>query len=110
VLERITAVPWGRNVLINVNFPNPAPAKGVLVTRQGKHKIGDDLVLRQDPRGRPYLWIGTKRAADVSQAGTDLHAIDAGYVSITPLNVDLTHRETLAELSKVFPAAGGSGA
>ena len=106
VIRKICAVGWAKDVLINVNFPERPVGKvnGVIPTTQGKHKLGDDLLLRLDPRGRPYLWIGNRRMADTSRAGTDLKSVDDGFVSVTPLNVDLTHAPTLAALGKVFPA------
>ena len=105
VIRRVCAVGWGKNVLMNINFPDTVPdnVKGVRLATQGKHKIGDDFHLRHDPRGRPYLWIGAKRASDGSVAGTDLRAVYEGYVAVTPLCVDLTHAPTLAALADVFP-------
>jgi len=105
VIRKVCAVGWGRNVLININFPDKPvhEVKGVIPATQGKHKFGDDLVLRHDPRGRPYLWIGSKRSTVQPLDGTDLKAVDQGFVSVTPLNVDLTHAPTMAALSKVFP-------
>jgi 5'-nucleotidase len=96
---------WPRQVLINVNFPDrdPDEVAGVRPSRQGKHKIGDDLVLRHDPRGKPYLWIGAMRLADAHAADTDLNAIGAGYIAVTPLHIDLTHDATLAALRRVYP-------
>jgi 5'-nucleotidase len=87
-----------------INFPDCAPdaVKGVVPARQGKHKVGDDLIFRHDPRGRPYLWIGMRRASDRSPEGTDLKVVDNGYISVTPLNVDLTHAATLEALTKEF--------
>ncbi len=108
LIRKICAAGISENVLINVNFPDrdPKGVKGVLPTEQGSHKLGDDLILRQDPRGRPYLWIGTKRISDPSAEGTDLKAVDDGYISVTPLNVNLTHFESLAALRDQFPASG----
>ncbi len=107
VIRKVCAVGWGKNVLINVNFPDRAvgDVKGVCPAAQGSHKLGDDLVLRHDPRGRPYLWIGNRRESDTSRIGTDLKAVDDGFVAVTPLNVDLTHTPTLTALGQVFPIA-----
>lgn len=106
VIRKVCAVGWGRNVLMNINFPDlPADdVKGVRLARQGKHKLGDDFLLRHDPRGRPYLWIGAKRASDGSVPGTDLRACYEGYVAVTPLSVDLTHAPTMAALAEYFPS------
>ena len=105
LIRDLCGVSWGRNVLVNVNFPDRAPedVAGVSVAYQGKHKLGDDLVLRHDPRGRPYLWIGARRTGDRTTVGTDLKAVDDGYISVTPLNVDLTDLPTMKTLSQVFP-------
>lgn len=105
IIAKACAQGWPRQVLINVNFPDcdPDDVKGVRPGRQGKHKIGDDLVYRHDPRGKPYLWIGSRRLADTSADNTDLRAVAEKCISVTPLNVDLTHDDTLADLRKVFP-------
>jgi len=105
VLRRLTAAPWPRETLVNVNFPDlPAEAvTGIAVTRQGRRKIGDNLVERIDPRGVPYYWIGPMRDESPSDPGTDLAAINAGAVSVTPIFLDFTNVPALAALSKLFP-------
>jgi 5'-nucleotidase len=105
IVRKACAAGWAQNVLINVNFPDlpPRQTHGIATARQGKHKIGDDLVHRHDPRGRAYIWIAARRLADASAAGTDLKAIEDGYISVTPINIDLTHEATMAALSRVFP-------
>ncbi len=77
------------NTLLNVNVP-PAPIKGVRVTRQGWRVYRDELVERRDPRGRPYYWIGGERPGGIAEEGTDFWALEQGYVSVTPLQLDLT--------------------
>jgi 5'-nucleotidase len=106
IIRKACSVGWGRNVLINVNFPGvkTEDVKGVTLATQGKHKLGDDMVLREDPRGLPYLWISTKRLSDSTLDGTDLKAIEDGYIAVTPLSVDLTHGPSMQSLSRVFPA------
>jgi len=105
IIRKVCAAGWPTNVLINVNFPDIAPegVKGVRTAAQGKHKVGDDLILRHDPRGRPYLWLGEKRMPETSAVGSDMEAVGAGFVSVTPLNVDLTHAPTMQTLAKIFP-------
>jgi len=107
LIRSVCAVGWSKQVLINVNFParDPDAIKGIRLARQGKHKIGDDLVHRHDPRGKPYIWIAARRLADASAPGTDLRAVAEGYVSVTPLNIDLTHEASLAALSKAIATA-----
>lgn len=105
IVRRVTRVGWGRNVLMNVNFPAVTPDKvtGIEVTRQGKRKIGDELLERLDPRGEPYVWIGAQRAEDRCSRGTDIEAVVRGAISVSPLCVDMTDRDTLRALGAVFP-------
>lgn len=95
---------WGRNTLININIPplGLGEVKGVKLATQGKHKVGDDLILREDPRGRPYMWIGPPRMSGTPDEGTDLQLTAQGYISVTPLCVDLTDHETLGALRRVL--------
>lgn len=104
LIRRMMSTGWGKNVLININFPDRPPHEvtGVEVVRQGKRKIGDDLTERTDPRGDPYVWIGAQRVEDRAEAGTDLEAVFRGAISVTPLTIDLTHRETMARLKTVL--------
>jgi 5'-nucleotidase len=104
VIERLLAMPWPEDVLVNVNFPDRLPdeVEGIRITTQGKRKIGDTLVERVDPRGEPYFWIGALREETVQREGTDLAAIAGGYVSVTPVHLDMTHRPSLADLRKLL--------
>ncbi|MEW5828540.1 MAG: 5'/3'-nucleotidase SurE [Chloroflexota bacterium] len=79
-------------LLLNVNIPYlPLDGiKGMRVTRQGLRVYRDRLDRRVDPRGRPYYWIGGDAPTGVPEEGTDVGALAAGYVSITPLQLDLT--------------------
>jgi len=110
IIRKVTAVRWANNVLVNVNFPDLPPERvsGIEVTRQGKRKLGDDILERIDPRGQPYIWIGTQRQEDKGLPGSDLEAIGRGAVTITPLCVDFTDRDTMVSLSKVFPLPKGA--
>jgi 5'-nucleotidase len=105
VLRRLTAAPWPRNTLINVNFPDRSPdaVTGMVVTRQGRRKLGDNLTERIDPRGVPYYWIGPTRDEAPNQPGTDIAAVNGGAVSITPVFLDLTNVPALDALKKLFP-------
>ncbi|WP_404378432.1 5'/3'-nucleotidase SurE [Caenispirillum salinarum] len=104
VIRRCCAAGWARNVAINVNFPNCGPdeVKGVEVVRQGKRKLGDHLIERHDPRGRPYVWIGPARNEDTTVVGTDIEAVHRNVIAVTPLCVDLTHQPTMLSLKQVF--------
>lgn len=104
IIRQITHVGWGRNVLININFPDVPHDRvcGIEVTRQGKRKIGDELSERFDPRGEPYIWIGAQRAEERNTLGTDIEAVVRGAVSVTPLCVDFTDHGTMGALAAVF--------
>ena len=87
-------------VLLNVNVPSLAfgEIRGVAITRQGLRVYRDALVRRQDPRGRPYFWIGGETPTGVSESGTDFWALREGYVSLTPLQLDLTSHQHVPAL------------
>ncbi len=86
-------------VLLNVNIP-PEPVNGVMVTRLGKREYRDELVVRHDPRGRPYYWIGGGEPEGSLDEGTDTAAIANGYISVTPIHFDLTNLRWLDELRR----------
>jgi 5'-nucleotidase len=88
------------NVFLNVNVPYlpEEDIKGYLVTRQGLRVYRDALDRRVDPRGRPYYWIGGDAPTGIPESGTDFGALGEGYVSITPLHLDLTAYETLESI------------
>jgi 5'-nucleotidase len=86
-------------VALNVNVPAEA-VKGVRFTRQGWTIFHDQLVERLDPRGRPYYWIGGERPTGLADEGTDFWALENGYVSITPLQLDLTAHSALPALTE----------
>jgi len=87
--------------LLNVNIPylQVDEIKGITITRQGLRIYRDQLVRRLDPRNRPYYWIGGDSPTGVAEDGTDYGAIAAGFVSITPLELDLTDYQTLTKLN-----------
>ncbi len=92
VAARAVKEGWPGNVVLNVNIPymKDGEFKGVMITRQGLRVYRDELVARQDPRGRNYYWIGGEVPTGVNEQGTDFGALAAGYVSVTPLQLDLT--------------------
>ena len=81
-----------RDALLSINVPRlpAADIRGMRITRQGQRVYRDQLIERDDPRGRPYYWIGGERPTGVPEDGTDFGALADGYVSITPLQLDLT--------------------
>jgi 5'-nucleotidase len=85
------------NILLNVNIPflHKGEIKGIMITRQGLRVYRDRLDKRFDPRGQPYYWIGGDAPTGVPDEGTDFGALDRGYVSVTPLQLDLTAVDTV---------------
>jgi 5'-nucleotidase len=97
VVTKVMAEGLPEGVLLNVNVPylTEDKLKGYIVTRQGLRVYLDKLERRLDPRGRPYYWIGGEAPTGVREEGTDFGALKAGYVSITPLQLDLTARQAM---------------
>ncbi len=86
-------------MLLNVNVP-PLPkekVKGWRYTRQGKRHYSENIVERTDPRGKKYYWIGGDDLGFAKDDGTDCMAVHEGYISITPLAVDLTDYKWLQD-------------
>jgi 5'-nucleotidase len=105
VIKRALAAKWTPGVLVNVNFPAvpAAEVKGVRVTEQGFRDYGHIAIDRRtDPRGFPYFWFGYGREVAIPGIDTDLQAVREGFVSVTPLHLDLTHRPMLASLTDHF--------
>jgi len=93
-------LPEGVVVNVNVPFLKESELKGFMITRQGLRVYRDALDERVDPRGKPYYWIGGEAPTGVDEPGTDFGALRAGYVSITPLQLDLTHYKAMDALKK----------
>jgi len=96
------------DLFLNVNFPAGAweDVKGVAITRLGRRVYRDELVTRQDPRGRAYYWIGGEPPGGVADSGTDIWAVNSGYISITPVSLDMTayhYREDLRRWNILVP-------
>jgi 5'-nucleotidase len=93
--------------LINVNFPAlpAAEVRGIRVCKQGIRDYGRlRIIERKDPRGYDYYWFGLGPMVETPGHSTDLEAIADGYVSVTPLHLDLTHENSLSSLQKRFAA------
>ncbi|QMW24716.1 5'/3'-nucleotidase SurE [Sandaracinobacteroides saxicola] len=100
IIRRVAAAPWHPGTLVNINFPTRAEPLGVRVTEQGFRDYGHIAIERRvDPRGYPYFWFGYGREIETPAHRTDLEAVRAGYVSVTPLHLDLTAREAMAALA-----------
>jgi len=102
LVAQITEHGLAKDILLNVNIPNlpEDQIKGVMITRLGKRIYKDELHVGADPRGNKYYWIGgADPPVDQLEEGTDVWAIAEGFVSITPIHLDLTSmREDVWEL------------
>ena len=101
VARRVLAMDWPRNIFVNVNFPDvvTASVKGTRVTRQGVRGFGGTIIERTDPRGGAYYWIEEALDEYHPDSGrSDHEAVRAGYVSVTPLQPDMTAYEVLEQL------------
>jgi 5'-nucleotidase len=105
VLQPLLDLPLARRTLVNVNFPPLAAedVRGIRVVRQGFHDYSrGSLVESTDPRGRPYFWFGLEDVEHTLDHGTDLEAIGDGFVSVTPLQLDLTHHASIGQLAEGY--------
>jgi len=85
------------DTFLNINVPDRKPL-GIRLTRQGKRIYEDVVVENRDPRGRSYYWIGAGNLDFQNLEGTDFHAVQNGYVSVTPLHLDLTNYAAMERL------------
>ncbi|OJW59153.1 MAG: 5'/3'-nucleotidase SurE [Thiobacillus sp. 65-1059] len=92
LVQRIQAQPPTEPMLLNVNVPDRAWADlgGIRVTRLGKRHKAESVVKTTNPRGQTVYWVGAAGGAQDAGEGTDFHAVANGFVSITPLQMDLT--------------------
>ncbi len=89
-----------RDTLLNVNVPNRGDIKGYRITKQGKRIYGEAVVEKVDPRGKKYYWIGANSTRWHDDEDTDFKAIDEGFISVTPIHLDLTNYASLEELKR----------
>jgi 5'-nucleotidase len=90
--------------LLNVNIPNRpyAALERVVATRLGKRHESEPVIRTKDPHGNEIFWIGPVGKAKEASEGTDFHAIEQGWVSVTPLQIDLTHNAQYERLKQVL--------
>jgi 5'-nucleotidase len=106
LLRKLLATEWAPSCVMNINFPDREPdeVEGTRVTTQGRRDAGMlQIEERHDTWGNPYYWLAFERRRSSAAEGTDLAAIYAGYISVTPLFLDLTYqamRERVAQALK----------
>lgn len=105
VLGPLLDAAMAKRTVINVNFPARAASevRGIRVVRQGFHDYGRGSVVESiDPRGRKYYWFGLEDIEHTLDHGTDLEAVNEGYIAVTPLQLDLTHHASIGALAERF--------
>ena len=102
VVENVITDGAPKDTLLNVNIPylKEAELKGYMITRQGLRVYRDRLDARTDPRNQPYYWIGGDVPTGVPDEGTDIGALAGGFVSVTPLQLDLTDYKAIDPLKR----------
>ena len=84
--------PWPENILLNINLPaSDKELKGVRITHLGRRHYAESVIEKTDPHGRTYFWIGGPTARWWGGEKSDFRVLEQGYISITPLHLDMTH-------------------
>ncbi|HEU4402064.1 MAG TPA: 5'/3'-nucleotidase SurE [Candidatus Polarisedimenticolia bacterium] len=97
--QEIVARGMPADTLLNVNVPRGAP-RGVRVSHQGKRLYPGGVIERQDPKGRSYYWIGGAPAHWEEDAESDFSVLADGFISLTPLHLDLTNYKVIDEVRR----------
>lgn len=105
LLRQLINKPLPKDTILNVNVPDVAiqDLKGYQATRLGQRHKSEPVIKSADPRGRSIYWVGPPGAEQDAGPGTDFYAINAGYVSVTPLQIDLTRYERINDLKEWLP-------
>lgn len=105
ILQRLVDQPLAKDTLLNINVPDLPwdEIKGFQATRLGQRHKAEPVIKTQDPRGNAIYWVGPPGAEQDAGAGTDFYAVNDGYISITPLQLDLTRYDALDTLKHWLP-------
>ncbi len=105
LMRQIINKPLPQDTLLNVNVPDIplADLKGYQVTRLGQRHKAEPVIKAQDQRGREIYWVGPPGSEQDAGAGTDFYAIKTGYVSVTPLQLDLSRYEQMETIKAWLP-------
>ncbi|MGI9290762.1 MAG: 5'/3'-nucleotidase SurE [Gammaproteobacteria bacterium] len=100
LLQKIKTQPLPADIILNVNVPDipESEVKGYKTTRLGCRHRAEPMIRMEDPKGKPVYWVGAAGAGQDAGEGTDFHAVEHGYVSVTPLQVDLTRYSVLNDI------------
>jgi 5'-nucleotidase len=112
MLRRLAKEGLPKDTLLNVNIPNVPPdqLRGVRVTRMGRSRYIETFEERKDPRNNSYYWMDGEMVLLEEPAETDLNALEEGYVSISPLGIDLTRHAAMPHFQSWTDALGPDAA
>ncbi len=102
LVEALRRHPLPADTILNVNVPDLplVEIRGIQATRLGHRHKAEPVIRAHDPRGRPIYWVGPAGPAQDAGPGTDFYAVEQGYVSVTPIQVDLTHYPAIDPLAQ----------
>jgi len=105
VMEGLESHNLPPNTILNVNIPDRpwGEIRGFRATRMGRRHPSEPVVRHEDPRGHAVYWIGQAGAEQDAGPGTDFHAVSEGYVSVTPISLDMTRHEVLQQMEDWLP-------
>lgn len=106
ILQRLREKPLAKDILLNINVPDRpwSEIKGFQSTRLGQRHKAESVIEAKDPRGKVIYWVGPPGAEQDAGLGTDFYAVSQGYVSVTPLQLDLTRHDKLEALKQWLPS------
>ncbi len=109
LLVKLQREPVPAETILNVNVPDLPydELQGWEVTRLGRRHKSEPVICEQDPRGRPIYWVGPAGSEQDAGPGTDFHAVRNGYVSVTPIHVDLTRYDVIANVKSCLGTMAG---
>ena len=102
IITNLQAKPIARNTILNINVPDVPWTKiqGIQVTRLGNRHKSAGVIKQADPRGNIMYWVGPPGIAQDAGEGTDFHAVENNFISVTPLTIDLTEYNSLENLTE----------
>ncbi len=100
--EQILRQGLPKDTLLNANIPQTNPNKGIKVTRQGRRLWDNAIQEIHDPWGKKHYWIGGGTPSPASEEDTDVHAVSNGFISVTPIHLDLTNHQGIEHLKQVW--------
>ncbi|NNE83408.1 MAG: 5'/3'-nucleotidase SurE [Alphaproteobacteria bacterium] len=108
LIRKLLRAGWPERTFINVNVPNVRSKEvtGIEVTGMGQRTMGDSLVEQRHPMGGRYYWIGALPFQAPGRKGSDLAAVDAHKISVTPIDLDFTNRRAMKPLAQALGASG----